>query len=451
MESSEVRLRYEDYNSASEIYVEPNVRFKPPFVDFALDTPRRDREKLSIAYTYLPGSNYFDSFRVDVYRQVSQREFLSFPSLMIAPGLRSDTEIITDSELTSDGLNMQFNFAPGDRQELVTGIQYVVDEVDQVRYRDNFINGIPRKSEVVNDRASLTTLAFYVQDDIALSENVSMLLGARYYLVDGELEQSDRFESLPDFEDTKLVKSIAFTYTPSETVTWRMNYSDGYIYPSLLNLAMGAFAGSRYVNPNPELSPETSESIEVGVRYRDGAFTLDSGLFYTQANDYIDHLFCLAGDDCLGPRDKVYKNVGEVDTHGLELLAAYDLGRSSFYSNVTWLQRRKEFGSVDTYKTGVPNINGNVGWRINLPWRQNAIEVDVFSRFASSADERTSAVNVDHHSGWGTLNTNINFSTPKHYKAALQLVNLTDKAYSGSTESLYAPGRSIRLLLSAEL
>jgi len=135
----------------------------------------------------------------------------------------------------------------------------------------------------------------------------------------------------------------------------------------------------------------------------------------------------------------------------LELLASYSLGSSSFYSNITWLQRRKEFDNVDTYKTGVPNINGNVGWRINMPWRQNSIEIDVFSRFASSADERTSETNVDHYPGWGTLNTNINFATPKHYKAALQLVNLTVKAYAGSTESLYAPGRSIRLLLSAEL
>ena len=140
MESSELRFRYEDYDSSSEIFVEPEVRFKPPFVDFALDTPQRDREKLSVAYTYMPRSDYFDSIKIDAYRQVSQRIFNSFPSLMIAPGLRSDTEIITDSELTSDGLNMQFNFAPGDRQELVTGIQYVTDEVDQIRYRDNFIN-----------------------------------------------------------------------------------------------------------------------------------------------------------------------------------------------------------------------------------------------------------------------------------------------------------------------
>jgi hemoglobin/transferrin/lactoferrin receptor protein len=451
MESSELRFRYEDYDSSSEIFVEPEVRFKPPFVDFALDTPQRDREKLSVAYTYMPRSDYFDSIKIDAYRQVSQRIFNSFPSLMIAPGLRSDTEIITDSELTSDGLNMQFNFAPGDRQELVTGIQYVTDEVDQIRYRDNFINGIPRSSEVVTDKASLSTLAFYAQDEIGLSENISMLLGARYYQVDGELEESGRFESLPDFDDTELVKSIAFTYTPSETLTWRMSYSDGYIYPSLLNLAMGAFAGSRYVNPNPTLKPETSESVELGVRFSGGAFTLDTGLFLTKANDYIDHLFCVAADECLGGRDKVYKNVGEAETFGLELLASYNVGNSSFYSNVTWLQRQKEFEDFETSKSGVPQINGNVGWRLAMPWRQNSIEVDVFSRFADSADERTSETNVDHHSGWGTLNTNINLATPSHYKVALQLVNLTDKKYSGSTENLFAPGRSVRLLLSAEL
>jgi hemoglobin/transferrin/lactoferrin receptor protein len=375
--------------------------------------------------------------------------------LSFAPGTRSDTTILTESELTSDGFNAQFNFAPGDRHELVTGFQYVEDSIDQVRDRDVVANGIPISSETSVDKANLSTVAVYVQDDIALNESWSFLAGLRYYDVDGELEYSDRFGSaLPSFDDTELVKSVALTYSPDDVLTWRLNYSDGYIYPSLLNLAMGAFAGSRYINPTPTLKPETSQTVETGVRINGSRFTLDAGVFATRANDYIDHLFCAVEDQCLGSRDKIYKNVGEAETYGLELMASYELGASSVYSNVTWLKRRNEFEDFKTSKTGVPTISGILGWRTQVPWQQNLVEVDVFSRFASSADEKSisgSRIVEEAHPGWGTLNMNINFATPERYKVGLQLVNLTDKKYSTSTENLFAPGRSIRLLLSAEL
>lgn len=455
LDNSEFRVRYEDFNSASEVFVEPEVRFQPPFVDFALDVPQRDRNKISVFYKLMPAPAYFDSIQLDVYRQVSDRKFNSFPSLSFVPGVRSDTTILTTSELTSDGFNAQFSFAPGDRQELVTGIQYVEDKIDQLRVRDVVVNGIPLSSETSVDKANLSTLAFYIQDDISLNENWSLLAGMRYYDVDGELEESDRLgNALPEFDDTELVKSVALTYSPDDSVTWRMNYSDGYIYPSLLNLAMGAFAGSRYINPTPTLKPETSETIEIGVRINGGRFIVDAGVFATRANDYIDHVFCVLEDQCLGSRDKIYKNIGEAQTHGLELMTKFKLGVSSIYSNLTWLKRRKEYEGVETYKSGVPLISGILGWRTQIPWQQNTIEFDIFSRFASSVDEKSVSgrtIVEEAHSGWGTLNATINFATPHRYKVGLQLVNLTDKKYSTSTENLFAPGRSVRLLLSAEL
>ena len=452
---SEIRFRYEDFNSSSEVFVEAEVRFQPPFVDFALDVPQRDRNKISASYKFMPALAYFDSVQFDIYRQVSERQFNSFPSLSFAPGTRSDTTILTESEPTSDGFNAQFNFARGDRQELVTGVQYVEDSIDQVRDRDVVANGIPISSETSVDKANLSTLAVYVQDDIELNESWSLLAGLRYYDVDGELEYSDRFGSaLPLFDDTELVKSVALIYSPDDRVTWRVNYSDGYIYPSLLNLAMGAFAGSRYINPTPTLKPETSNTIETGIRVNGSRFTVDASVFATRANDYIDHLFCVVEDQCLGPRDKIYRNIGEAKTYGLELMASYELGVSSVYTNLTWLKRKNEYEDLETYKSGVPTISGILGWRTQIPWQQNSFEFDVFTRFASSADEKSVAgrrIVEEAHPGWGTLNANINFATPKRYKVGLQLVNLTDKKYSTSTENLFAPGRSVRLLLSAEL
>ncbi len=454
MDQSEVKFRYEDFNSSSEVFVEPAVRFQPPFVDFALDVPRRDRRKIAISYKIMPTMAAVDSVSIDMYRQVSNREFNSFPSLSFVPGVRTDVAILTDSELTSDGINVQANLVVGDRQALVTGMQYVSDQIDQLRVREVTTNGLPVSRSTGIDKASLSTLAFYVQDDIALNESWSLIGGMRYYLVDGQLDQSDRFTDLPTFDDSKLVKSIALTYMPDGGLTWRLNYSDGYIYPSLLNLAMGAFAGSRYINPTADLKPETSRTMEFGVRLDRGWFFLDAGIFATRANNYIDHLFCAPEDGCLGPRDKVYRNVGKANSQGVELVGSMSLGESTAYTNLTWLKRKKEYEGVSTYRSGIPELSGIVGWRVPMSWRGNSLELDTFIRFSSSSDELFVAgrtLQEESHAGWGTLNANINFATSSHYKVALQLVNLTDKQYSTSTENLFAPGRSVRLMLSADL
>ncbi len=448
-ESWDLRIRYQDFSSSSEVYVAPEIRFTLPFVDFGLDVPQRDRQKVSASYRLLPDTSWIDSVQLDAYRQSSERGFHSFPSLMFGPGLRNDTTIITDSELVSIGSNLQVNFVPGDRQELVAGIQYVSDRIDQIITRTSSINGLPGRTTLNTDQASQGTLAFYIQEEISLTKQWALLLGARYYQVEGELERSNRFDTLPDYDDSELIKSFAVTYSPSDNITWRLNYSDGYIFPSLLNLTVGAFAGSSYINPSITLKPETSRTMELGIRVNGDSMTLDVGAFATRAKNYIDHLFCETGDQCLGSRDKIYRNIGEANSQGIEIAAAYNFTNVSLYSNLTWLSRELENESVKTKKSGIPKVIGSLGIKATRNLSKNLLEIDIFSRFSSQTKERTLVRNTfldEAYAGYATINANFNLVTPKHYKFALQLTNLADKKYSTGTENLFAKGRSASLL-----
>ncbi len=449
--SADYRLNYEQFNSSSEVFVEPEVRFTPPFVDFALDVPRRDRNKVSVSYRYLPDLVLVDQIKLDAYRQTSNRTFLSFPSLLLAPGLLSETVIDTRSELVSDGANFQINLSPSVSNELIVGSQYVTDVVDQTRTRENRLNSNLSSTERVVDRARQHTLAFYVQDDIALNEKLSLLIGARYYRVNGELERSDRFTALPDYDDSALIKSIAVTYAGGDGIVWRANYSDGYIYPSLLNLTVGAFAGSRYINPSATLDPETSQTFELGLRINREPLGFDLTLFHTAAEDYVDHVFCNAADNCPGRRDKIYQNVGQADTQGIELALSYTLATTTFYSNLTWLKRVNEFDQYRTDKSGIPAISGTVGWQMEDHWRQTPVAIELFTRFASGATEKSTTLIDDNNSGWVTLNAAVNVIPSKRLKTSIRLTNLLDKKYHPSTENLLAPGRSIQLVLQASL
>ncbi|MCB0334407.1 MAG: TonB-dependent receptor, partial [Bdellovibrionales bacterium] len=53
-----VGVSYDNYQSASDVFVEDEVRTTPPFLDFQLDIPQRDREKFAFVYD---GKNFSES------------------------------------------------------------------------------------------------------------------------------------------------------------------------------------------------------------------------------------------------------------------------------------------------------------------------------------------------------------------------------------------------------
>ncbi|MBT7371470.1 MAG: TonB-dependent receptor, partial [Gammaproteobacteria bacterium] len=355
----EIALGFESFDSSSEVYVEPEVRFTPPFRDFIIDAPQRDREKLRFDYRYSPANDRFQSLSFDAYRQKSEREFNTFPFLTLFPGFNVDSRILTASELDSDGFNIQTDWLLGRNWALVTGLQWVEDSVSQTRLREVETNGFLTTSETQIDEATLSSLAWYAQLEIEVGD-FTLLPGIRTYRVDGEMDVSNHFNALPEFDDTHTVSSFAVSYTPVESSTFRASYSEGYIYPSLFNLVMGAFAGSSFINPVTDLVPETSETWELGYRYAGDQWSLDAVLFQTHAEDYIDHVRCLPGDGCPGPRDEIYKNVGESSSHGVELTVDYSRGDYKLESSITWLQRHKDYDGVETWDSGVPLLSGRI-------------------------------------------------------------------------------------------
>ena len=164
---------------------------------------------------------------------------------------------------------MQLDWQLGMDHYLITGIQYNRDRVEQSRHREVRTNLGAPSFEDVDDRSSMTTWAFFMQDEWDLAENWDLTAGLRSYMVDGGLEATTR-EDLPtgDRDDDHVIGSVALLYSGFDSTTLRATFSQGYLYPSLSQLAMGAYAGSRYVNPSLELDPETSDTFELGIRHQ---------------------------------------------------------------------------------------------------------------------------------------------------------------------------------------
>jgi hemoglobin/transferrin/lactoferrin receptor protein len=244
----------------------------------------------------------------------------------------------------------------------------------------------------------------------------------------------------------------------SDDIRLRVNVAQGYVYPSLMQLATGAYAGSSYVNPDPNLNSETSIDYETGIRMQRDSVVLDATAFYTESKDYIHHQPCSKNDNCPGSRDHRYLNIGESNAHGVELYLAYldGLWGVQPYTNLTWMKRKNEFDEFSTWDSGVPEVSGRMGvrWEGMLTMAPTAW-ADFYLRGESRSDVEepdTARSVLDAKKSWVTVNlvSGISLGGEDQYQLGLDLLNLTNKRYIASAENLYGAERSVAVKFSVD-
>ncbi len=449
---------YENYESSSGAYVEEEVRTTYPLTDFYVESPRRDRDKHGLFYVWDTDSNWLQSVSANAFQQQNDRHFYTYTETVWY-----SRDINNYSTLDTDGALLQLDFQPLGGHRLIAGLQYLNDDVDQTRHVDTVSwtpSIAPTGVEVISDRASIETWAWFAQDHWEINDRLSLTAGLRQYYVDGKLDYTDRASLTPGEldSDQKTIGALGLVWAASDDVFLRANVSQGYVYPSLTQLATGAYAGSSFVNPDAGLSPETSVNYDLGLRLQRTELTLDGTLFYTESDDYIHHLACTPEDNCPGRRDRLYQNVGESNAHGVELFVAYG-GLSEGlepYASLTWMKRKIEYEEFSTWNTAVPDLSGRIGLRwqgvlMSVP----AVWTDFYLRGESSSDlEEPGTVRdgLAEKSSWVTANLSAGMDLGKEsqYRLSVDLFNLADKEYIASTENLYGAERSVAMKLSLD-
>jgi len=448
---------YDNYQSRNDIFVEEEVKSSFPLTDFSLATPQRDREKHGLFYTWNADNSWLKSVETNAYRQISDRHFYSFVET-----IWYQRDINTVGQLTTDGALAQLNFQPLGEHELLFGLQYLNDDADQNRQVDtqSWTPPVaPSGTEHIRDKASIETWAWFVQDQWQFNDRLALTGGLRQYFVSGDLAYTDRDGIAPGAldDDSEVIASLGLVWERSDDLRLRASISQGYVYPSLLQLATGAYAGSGFINPDPDLNPETSINYELGLRLQRNGLTVDATVFYTESEDYIHHQPCSAEDNCPGRRDRKYLNIGQSQAHGVELYLAYTSSASGLvpYANLTWIERRNDFDELSTWDSGIPAFSGRTGLRWEGVFMSGpALWADFYLRGESASDlEEPGSVrgSLTKKDAWLTFNlaTGIDFGSQGRYQLALELTNLGDESYIASAENLYGAQRSVAAKFTA--
>ncbi|ULB12425.1 TonB-dependent receptor (plasmid) [Cereibacter azotoformans] len=432
-------LRAQRYDLAANVYTgEP---------DFRIELPHRDLRKISTFYEGTDLTPWLTRLSADLYRQTIDREFTNDISVAAGPMQMRVLSGSEDAQETS-GLNLraEMSFSPNTRT--VAGLEFEDDRLTSDKLTDTtmtppgFVTSTARR-----DEAKIETLSVFAQHEIDLTQELTATFGGRWYDVTAShLGSSTNGVENPtsDASDSLALGSMGLVYSPSESLAFRANLSQGYIYPTLGQMFLTTTGGGQTIVGNPGLDPETSTTFELGARYSTGATMVDATVFYTGAKDYI------ATAPVTGTI-YTYQNVDEARSWGLELHAGHELEQWGLtpYVSVAALRRELTYSNgFSTFDSGSPEFAGRIG--VRKGWQTAALSgmFDLFLRGESAVDYRGSSGTIAASAaGYGTLNLRSDVDFGNDLSLVAELNNLTDRSYSPYAQ-LPGAERSINLFLT---
>ncbi|MFT3811601.1 MAG: TonB-dependent hemoglobin/transferrin/lactoferrin family receptor [Micropepsaceae bacterium] len=327
-----IRLTYDRLESETSWDV-ITARAVPPLAGtsvlqlLANDDAKRDRITLDHRYE---GSGAIRSADTNLYYQDATTTQFTFEDRNTAA---DRTRLNTfDNRVWGFGSVLQSEFTTGSvTHSLVYGVDFSKTHQDSIRTGTVPTPPVtfPERSFPVTD---YTLLGAFVQDEIKLLDGALTLYPALRF----DWFEIDPRKNDPLYLDPNVTGASDSHWSPKLGIVWKVsdeislftNLATGFKAPapSQVNNFFSNLAFGYTSLPNPDLKPETSESIEGGIRYVVPGFQLSLTAFYGQYEDFISQQVVSGGGTPADPFVYQYVNLGSVEISGIEGRIAGDLG-----------------------------------------------------------------------------------------------------------------------------
>jgi len=287
---------------------------------------------------------------------------------------RMDVPDKTEYEIYVPQLNAYFHKGVGGAHVVTYGLSSFYNTTDLKRTNANgTLRGVPK--------GYVFDVGLFAQDEWRVSKKFRVVGGLR---VDGVWVKTDpdaaTTDPLINPDDIRISQSdfawtgkLGVLYQATHEVSLTANFSRGYRFPSLTDLAGFVQAPDEIVVGDPNTDPEYSNTFEAGVHLVTERLRGDLVGYYSTYEDAIIRTYGTFqgmswidrnGDGVQDPDEDVYltTNAGSADFWGVEAAGAWDVTKHwTIFGNVTWWD-----GSISpdpTEPIGIP-FNGTLG--VNL-------------------------------------------------------------------------------------
>ncbi|MDD0844689.1 TonB-dependent receptor [Pseudomonas sp. Gutcm_11s] len=419
----------------------------------ALDSPLADNLKWSLNYQiaktdqstqerYAPTNFFTGAVSRDVmrYRETDYKDRLwVFDAVLDKAFSLGETE-----HLLTYGLNLKHQEVTG----LRSGTAYCYTSVGTCT---NLVGQVsPSASDSLTPQSdfpdpTVKTYALFAQDEIRWNQ-WTFLPGLRYDRTSLEPELTEDYlrsigtSSFRPSDDTqdwhRVSPKLGVTYDFDDHYTWFGQYAEGFRTPTAKEM-YGRFENTSLgyvVEPNPDLDPEKSRSLETGLRGNFEGGSFDVAVFYNRYRDFLDN-------DAVGSNGRLTvfqsENIGRASIRGMEVKGRLELEQFGAFPGL-YTQGSVAYARGRNDETGEPlnSINPLTGvfglgyeqerFGSLLSWtlvkRKTRIDEDDFNSPDGSGSQFATP-------GFGILDLSGYYKLSDDLTVNAGLYNLTDKQY----------------------
>ena len=479
-----------DYNLLTDLgsgFSAANMQVENVSSSVGLDTS--NRERVSLTYDFTGNNNFYDSGVIRLFSQSTDQRTRTSKNkaIMVMPAFGPPIPSFVPTAESSDydfnqevsGFSAEMIKVVG-RHNIVYGFES--ETADYSRNNDktevNLLTGAINKTFANTlyphkrfPDSEVTREAIFINDRVYLNDKTTVVLGARYDSYDQDAK-SDALHARNNIfghevkprSDSEVSLKVGLIRDIGEDMSVFLQYAEGYrnpnfdeAYNTYTNLAQ-----MYTIIPNPNITAETSEGFEVGLR---GSLNTTSWSLAYYKNDYKDFIaYEYLFPPVQGVLQVQYQNLGSVETDGIEfesktmfsdnLSASFGVSLNDGKEDDGYLESM----SPDHAKIGLSWVSDTGKFRWNTistlmeSSRSNLAPVCGRSGQCSPAQQTPGRV---------TLDTYLSFDLSQRFNLKLGIRNLTDVKYwdyptiagqaEGTADEFLMPGRNMSLSLKFSL
>lgn len=394
-----------------------------------------DQHTTTLRYSLQPAGDRLVDLDISAYRTTIDMD--ERPTEAGRPVIRNELHTTGIDAFNSSRLN-------------TAGVEHLLTYGVEV-YRDEQVgleNGQPRPQF---ENSEQEVIGAFIQDRIALFENSSLTLGARF----DRIEQQAQREGLERSQYNEVSPQATFTLGLRDDLSAYVSYAEAFRAPSLRELFVGGqhFPGNTFL-PNPEIRPERAHNIETGLRWSRADVRTDGdrvraqlSVYQNDIDDFIEQVVRGGGDPNM-PNTTRFENVTEARLRGIEMELRYDHPR--FTAALIGSRIRGDDGTQGDPLASIPADE----WLLSAGWRPSAaLEMGGRATYASTQDRLPFTTDPD-AAGAAPSYALADLYTTWRLNAAVRIDarvdNVFDRQYRRAVNLVPNPGRNLRIQLAYE-
>jgi hemoglobin/transferrin/lactoferrin receptor protein len=322
----ELSLKWNRYRAdqAGFGFVEPAILDEEGF-RIRILYPFQDFDRFTAGYV---GSGFdsalADTLEVQIYQQNNERRFTTDIDIDIGtfgpPGTPPSTvEIDSDNftDLETFGGRVEVVKVAGNKHLVTYGAEFFEDDSFNTDFSTttttlNFFGAPGPFIDVSTDdlanspNATNSSYGVFVQGEFEVSDQFKLTLGTRYQNVETQAEPTPGWDTVGlDFDDDTVVGAINLLYRVNDNLRLVGGYGTAFRAPNIIERLFNGVApeGGGYQVLNPDLTSESSENFDIGLKYRRRSAFLDLAYFENTIEDGIIQNFLSAEEIAALPQD----------------------------------------------------------------------------------------------------------------------------------------------------